>query len=246
MAEWFEDGSFWAEAYPVIFPAGCFEAAEQEVDQALALADIPVESAMDLCCGVGRHSVVLARRGIRTTGVDLTPFLLEKAKERAAAEEADVEWVEADMRAFVRPRAYDLVLNLYSSFGYFEDKRDDLRVLNNIYCSLKPGGVCILQVASKEGLARRFVPTQSETLTDGTVLVRRHEVYDDWTRVRNQYIFIRNGATRTYTVHHTIYSGQELKDRFRQAGFPDVRLYDNLAGGPFGLETFRVVIRAQK
>jgi 2-polyprenyl-3-methyl-5-hydroxy-6-metoxy-1,4-benzoquinol methylase len=140
MSEWFEDESFWIETYPFIFPESRIEATEEEIDKILQLVECPGKSVLDLCCGPGRCSVALAKRGFTVTGVDRTAFLLEKAKARAKAEAVDIEWIQQDMREFVRPEGFDLVLSMFSSFGYFDDKTEDIRVLRNIFTSLKQEG----------------------------------------------------------------------------------------------------------
>lgn len=129
------------------------------------------------------------------------------------------------------PDAFDLVLSMFTSFGYFDDNDDGLLVLHNLFNSLRPGGVCLIDVMGKELLARILQPTTSEVLPDGSQLVQRHEIFDDRTRTRNEWIPIRKGTAKSFRFHHTIYSGQELRDRMTQAGFADVKLYRNLDGG---------------
>ncbi|MBV9276310.1 MAG: class I SAM-dependent methyltransferase, partial [Verrucomicrobia bacterium] len=75
----------------------------------------------------GRHSVALARQGFQVTGVDRSPFLLGKAQERAEFEKLSIEWVREDMRAFVRANGFDLVINLFTSFGYLPRWRKTFR-----------------------------------------------------------------------------------------------------------------------
>ena len=79
MSEWFEDESFWIDLYPFMFPEERFAAAKEEVEKAIRLLDFKGSSVLDLCCGPGRCSLVLAERGLTVTGVDRTEFLLEKA-----------------------------------------------------------------------------------------------------------------------------------------------------------------------
>ena len=86
MTQWFEDESFWVDTYPFMFSASRFTAAEAEIDPLLRLVGSELQSILDLCCGPGRFAVPLARRGFRVTGVDRTAFFLDKARERAAAE----------------------------------------------------------------------------------------------------------------------------------------------------------------
>lgn len=83
MTDWFSDEAFWWMFYPVRFPQERYDFAEGQVEKILELVEFEGSSIIDLACGPGRHSVVLAKRGYRVTGVDVSEFLLEKAKERA-------------------------------------------------------------------------------------------------------------------------------------------------------------------
>ncbi len=244
--EWFDNDAFWRETYPLLFPEERFAAATEQVEQALALAKPGGKNALDLCCGPGRCSIVLAEAGFRVTGVDRTRFLLDQARARAKQARVEVEWVEADMRDFVRPETFDLVVNMFTSFGYFDDQHEDRQVLWNIHASLRPGGVCLMEMMGKERLARILQPVTSELLADGTRAVLCHEICDDWTRIRNEWIVIRRGRAKTFRFQHTIYSGQELRDRLEQAGFTDVKLYGNLDGEAYGPDAPRLVAVARK
>ncbi len=150
------------------------------------------------------------------------------------------------MRSFVRPGAFDLALSMFTSFGYFDDKDEDIAVLRNVYASLRPGGALVMDVVGKELLARGFKPASSRKYPDGTVIIDRRGVYDDWTRVRMEWTLIRGDDVRVYTIHHTVYSGQELKDRFAAAGFRDVRLYGSMDGAPYDLAADRLLVVGRK
>ncbi len=244
--QWFEDESLWIDAYDFMFPPSRIAAAEVEVEPLLRLVGGEPQAVLDLCCGPGRFAVPLARRGLRVTGVDRTKFFLAKAQERAAAEDVQVEWVHDDMRTFVRPEAFDLALSMFTSFGYFDDKTEDSTVLRNIHTSLRPGGVLVMDVVGKELLARDFEPTHSRKHQDGTVVIDRREVYDDWTRVRMEWTIIKGDAVRVFTIDHTVYSGQELKDRFIAAGLRDVRLYGGMDGSAYDREAERLIAVGRK
>lgn len=244
--EWFDDDSFWRDLFPFMFPETRFAMARRQLGQVLKLAKPRGKAVLDLCCGPGRYSIDLARRGFSVTGVDRTKYLLAQARRRARAARVSIEWVREDMRDFVRPGAFDLVLNMFTSFGYFDNKREDLTVLQNMFTSLRPGGTCLIDVVSKEWLARFFQPTTSDALPDGTRLVQRHEIFDDWTRIRNEWILIRKGRARSYRFHHTVYSGQELRERMEKAGFVDVRLYGDLDGSDYGLDARRLIAVGRK
>jgi 2-polyprenyl-3-methyl-5-hydroxy-6-metoxy-1,4-benzoquinol methylase len=148
--EWFDDDSFWVEMYPFMFPEKRFADAYDQIDKILQLVKPRGKMVLDLCCGPGRCSIALARKGFVVTGVDRTEFLLKKAKTRARAAKTKIEWVQCDMRDFVRPERFDLVLSMFTSFGYFDVKEADSIVLSNMFASLKPGGACVIDVVGKE------------------------------------------------------------------------------------------------
>ena len=245
MADWFADEAFWTELYPFEFPPPVIDAGAAQVDKALTLAGVTDGDALDLACGPGRHAIPLARRGFRVTAVDLSPFHLTRARDHAARARVDVEFVQSDMRAFVRADAFDLVLSIFTSFGYFEDPADDRRVLDNVRRSLRPGGVLVMDMAGKERVARVLQPTLSQRTADGALLVQRHTVVDDWSRVRNEWTVVRDGRSRTFEFCLRVYSGQELKALLAAAGFASVRLCGGLDGRPYDLEAERLIAVAR-
>ena len=244
--EWFDNDSFWRELYPFMFSKERIAAADEQVGKALALAKPTGKSALDLCCGPGRCSIALAKRGFSVTGIDRTKFLLDKARAEAKAANVRIDWVQKDMRDFVRANSFDLALSMFTSFGYFDDKQEDLLVLKNILASLKPGGVCLIELLGKEFLAKVFQPTISNLLPDGTVMVQRHEIFDDWTRVRNEWLLIKDTRVKRFRFHHTVYSGQELRDLMQRAGFVDVTLYGSLDGVDYGPHSERLITVGHK
>lgn len=227
--------------YPYTFPEESFTRTFPQIEKMLALAKPAGKFALDLCCGPGRHSIALAKAGFHVTGVDKTKFLLDKARERANADNVDVEWVQMDMRDFTRAGAFDIIINMGVSFGYFKDKQEDLLVLGNILTSLKPGGVCMIDVVGKERMAKNLPLTTFEVLPDGAKLIEHHEVFEDWTRTRSEWILIRKNRAKTFKFDRTIYSGQELKDRMQHAGLSDVRLYGDLDGVEYGTDASRLI-----
>ncbi len=120
-SDWFADDTFWIASYPFMFPDASFALAAEDVTKIVALSGCEGTTVLDQCCGPGRYAIPLAKHGYMVTGVDRTPFLLDKAQAYAAAEQVEVEWVVEDMRRFTRPTTFDLALNLYTSFGYFDD-----------------------------------------------------------------------------------------------------------------------------
>ena len=244
--EWYNDESFWRDMYPFMFTEQRFFEAEQQVEKVLNLTRPAGRRVLDLCCGPGRFAVPLALHDYQVTGVDVTGYLLEKAAAYAEEKEAEVEWIQSDMRDFARPGQYDLILNLFTSFGYFDDKEEDVEVLDKIYLNLRPGGACLIDVLGKECLARIFLPALTEVLPDGSRVVQVNQVFDDWTRVRAEWVLIRDGKAKSYRFHFTIYSGLELRERMEGSGFVDVRLYGGLDGDEYDTRAQRLIAVGRK
>ena len=96
----------------------------------------------------------------------------------------------------------------------------------------------------KENLARVFQPTRSRTLAGGAVLVERCQIVEDWTAIETQWLLIQ-GDRACGAVPPETYSGSELRDRLREAGFATVSLHGGLDGSPYGLDAARLVAVAR-
>jgi SAM-dependent methyltransferase len=244
--DWFESEAFWERFYPFMFAEAQFALAAENAPKIVALAGVSGGSLLDLACGPGRYVVPFAQAGFRVTGVDRTRCLLDRGRERAEQAGLEAEWVAADMREFVRPAAFDLAINVFTSFGYFDDPAENRRVLENIFASLKPGGTFVFEAVGKEILAGKFQPTQAETLADGTVMIQRRAVIDDWSRIDVEWILLNGGQAASYRLQHWIYSGREILDLFANVGFTNVVLYGGLDGSPYGPQAQRLAAVAKK
>jgi len=243
---WHEDDAFWETVGPVLFTARRWEATPGEVEAMESLLGLsPGGRVLDLCCGVGRHSLELARRGFRVTGVDRTASYLQEARSRAAEEGLEVEFVQEDMRAFVRPGAFDAVINCFTSFGYFESDEDELRVLADAHLSLRPSGVLLMEMMGKEILARVF-SERGWREEDGMLILEDRKLAPDWSTIHNRWIIIREGERREVRLTVRQYSAAELCSLLREAGFYKVDVYGDLRGAPYDMQAKRLVVVAHK
>jgi SAM-dependent methyltransferase len=244
MSNWFEDDTFWESLDWFLFSQfRTDEITLAEADQITKLLQ-PADSAviLDLCCGPGRHCLQFARRGFRVTGVDRTARYLQLARRRAQEQGLDVEFFQADMRAFRRPEHFDFALSLFSSFGYFENPHDDLQVLRNLHESLKPGGKLLMEMLGKEPLCRDFKDKHWHH-RPGTeeYLLQEVSVRSGWDWIENRWTLIRGRDHRVFNFGIRVYSGAELARALREAGFSQVELYGSLKGTPYDNKAERLV-----
>ncbi len=127
---------------------------------------------LDVPCGFGRHAVLLARRGYRVTGVDIGREVLAAGRRAAARAGVDLDFQRGDMRKLRFRGEFDLVLNLFTSFGYFGDE-GDAEVLRGFYRALRPGGWAALQMINRDWIIRNYRPHGRSKLPGGIQLHQR-------------------------------------------------------------------------
>ena len=243
---WYEQDRFWRFMGPLLFDGNRRACAPEEVELAVNLMDLrPGSMVLDLCCGVGRHAVELACRGYRVTGVDCTREYLAEARGTAAAEGLDIDFIHADMRSFHLPQTCDAVINMFTSFGFFEDPADDRKALANMLNSLKPGGVMLMDTIGKEPLATDFVEKDWFEVDDAVVL-RESYILDDWSKTRSRYTRLSGGSREEAEYTLRLFSGAGLKRLVEDCGFVEVELFGSLAGTPYDHTADRLIVVARK
>jgi len=149
------------------------------------------------------------------------------------------------MRGFCKPNSFDVVINLFSSFGYFEDEKDDKKVLKNVYRSLKKGGVFLIDTVGKEVLARRFQGSDWYEIND-ILILEEGKICKDWTWVESRWIMIKDGKKQETKISHRLYSAKELTSLLKECGFGSVFVYGNLDGAPYDDKAKRLILAAYK
>lgn len=239
----FEDDEFWTGFHDFLFSDQRSAQAEELIDTSPLLSFPPGARVLDLCCGPGVFTLPLARRGLEVTGVDRSPAMLEAARESCAAAGVKARFVRADALHHVEAGAYDVVLNLFTSFGYFEDPADNARVLRNMRDCLTPGGRLVLDVAGKELLARRVTPPKVVRHGED-LLVQTDTVLEDWARLRSDWVLVRGDHVRRASLVWFVYSAVELRSMVREAGFGEVEVFGGFDGRPYDQDAERLVLRA--
>jgi SAM-dependent methyltransferase len=212
-----------------------------EIDQLEALLALrPPLRILDLPCGQGRHAIELARRGYDVTGVDLSPFMLKVAEERARTEGVSVRWLSGDMRQPIPGEKFDVVLNLFTSLGYFAEEADDRKVVGAAAVMLGPGGRFVLEVINGERVIARFQEREWFTVGQAAVVERRSLDASARRMVVERTV---NTPNDTEVSVHAIrlYGGQDVDAMLRSSGFNRVDLYGDWSGDPLTPESLRVL-----
>jgi SAM-dependent methyltransferase len=149
------------------------------------------------------------------------------------------------MRNFCEPNTFDVVINLFTSFGYFEEATDDRRVLENVYKLLKEDGTFLIDIVGKEVLARIFQEKRWYE-EDGVIILEEAKLSEDWSTVENRWIIIRDSERDEFRFSLRLYSAAQLSDLLKSCGFRQVEICGDLSGSPYDQTAKRMVLVAHK
>ena len=243
---WYEE--FFDETYLQVYGVN-LETAPAQVDfvaQALELTQNA--EVLDLCCGYGRHSIELARRGCRVTGLDLSATLLAKARELAAQAGVAVAWHQADMREIPAQWAgrFDAAINMFTAWGYFETDAEDEKVIAAVARSLKVGGRFLLDFINRDRVLGDF--RERLWAGDPEGLLDLHENRFEPLEGRNytRRIIIQDGRRLVREHSVRLYAVAEIRAVMERHGLRVRGLYGAFDGSAYSLKSPRAIVVAER
>lgn len=228
-----------------------FTAERTEKEAAFVAEKLELEAGarvLDLCCGPGRHSVQLATRGYKVTGLDLSEPYLDLARRAAAEAGVALDTVLADMREIPFDDHFDAAINMYSSFGYLESEAEDLKVLESISRSLKRRGRLLLDMLNREWAVANYIQNDWHAENDGTLYVEHRALDLASSRMRVRFVIVDPNGGRHDSIGHDIrlYTLTEMVRLLERVGFSGVEVFGGFDGEKYGIETRRMILCARK
>ncbi len=236
MAEWFEE--WFNEEYLALYPhRDDADAGRLVTVLRQRLPWHPGIRVLDVACGPGRHARALELAGARCVGVDLSMALLRRARQATGA-----PLIRADMRALpVRPRSMDLTVNLFTSFGYFDDEADHRTALAEMVGTVRAGGWFVLDFLNSELVRKSLVLSESLSLHGTPVDVRR-QLTDGGRFVCKS---LQTGDGRTWFERVRLFNADELIAMLRAEGVQLQFQMGDYDGSPTGPDQPRLVLVGQ-
>jgi SAM-dependent methyltransferase len=196
---------------------------------------------LDLACGKGRHSVFLNKKGFDVTGLDLSP---ESIRQASAFENEKLHFYVHDMRKLFRTNYFDYILNLFTSFGYFETERDEQSTIDAVAKGLKPGGIFVLDFFNAKRILG-CLKANDEITVEGIVFRISKKMENGY--IIKQIDFTDKGKEYHFTEKVKALSLSDFERYFSSSGLKIVHLWGDYNLGKFDIETSeRLIILAQK
>jgi len=228
---------------------------KKEIDLFLRILGLSSDDKiLDLCCGQGRHSIELFKRGFENVeGIDRSHYLIRKAKESARKENLFIKFREGDARKIpYLSDSFDAVLVLGNSFGYFDSMEDDLRVLKEIFRVLKPNGKLLMDVADGDYLRKNFQPRSWEWMDKNHFVCRERALSKDSEKLISREVItnISRGVLADQFYSERLYNLDAISGLFEKAGFSNYGSYGGLSteskrNQDLGMMEHRLIITAQ-
>lgn len=195
----------------------------------------------DLCCGKGRHSVFLNKKGYRVVGTDLSEQSILEASKSA---NNTLDFYVQDMRNLFRTNYFDVVFNVFTSFGYFDKQSDDEKVFQSVYKSLKPNGLFVFDFLNAQYVRNNIVP-YTEQLTDGITFKLSKQITNN--TIVKHIDFNDNGQDYHFEERVKLFEIDYFKNLANKAGFEIKHQFGNYLLENFDLQTSpRLILVLQK
>lgn len=222
MSAWYEES--FGDDYLLVYKHRNLQKAYEEVKRMIEWLQLPAGSeVLDLCCGMGRHSMALHEFGYNVTGVDLSPVLLQEAGK--LNKEGRVRFLQGDMRNVPLRQKFDAVVNLFTSFGYFDEDEENERVLCEIQRLLKPAGQgkFIIDYMNPNYVQEHLVPYSSRM--EGSISIEESRKIEDGYVRKTIMIRHQDAEPRTYSEQVKLYEKEAFLHLLDRAGLEVTHVY---------------------
>jgi len=242
MSEWFE-AWFDSEYYHILYKNRDQQEAEQFLNS--LISSIPIgkkDRVLDLACGTGRHANYLSSLGFNVTGTDLSPRSIKMAVASSKSKSSAFFKVH-DMRDPLTDELFDIVLNLFTSFGYFKAHEDNLRSLRAIHSNLAADGKLVIDFFNAGKLCATL-PTSEVKTVDKLEFKINKEVKDSV--VIKTISFNADGRLHNYREEVQVLNLSDFVSLMKETGFKIICTFGNYNLESFSPDSDRLIIVAKK
>lgn len=242
---WYE--KWFGKDYMLVYPHRNIAEAITQID--FLLKNVPISKnakILDLCCGCGRHSIELKKLGYDVVSADLSSDLLNIAKESAYDNNIDLKIVRCDMREIPFSNQFDLVIQFFTSFGYFESDEDNQKVLNSISKALKSNGKFLIDYMNPDYVVDNLINKDEKDISEGIHITQERWIDEQRCRINKKITLIKDGKEKNYEESVRLYSHEEMKYMLNKAGLQLSETYGDFLGTKFNKKSPRMILIGYK
>ncbi|MFC1538565.1 class I SAM-dependent methyltransferase [Candidatus Latescibacterota bacterium] len=238
--EWFEN--WFGEEYLLVYDHRDIEEAEKEAAFISDILDLKEnETVLDLCCGSGRHDFPFVRMGCRVFGFDYSMTLLKTACECVPPDCKSPSYIRGDARELpFENGSFDVVLSLFTSFGYFEDNENEA-LLASIARILKPGGRFYIDYLNPVKVARGLVK-ESTSEKNGMKIFEKRTINHNTKRVEKTIQLVRGNDKKEFHESVRLYTKEEMLEMLNIAGLTVKDVIGSINNEPYSELSNRMII----
>jgi len=197
---------------------------------------------LDLCCGQGRHANLLAEAGYNVFGIDLSRTLLEIAKFKTAIK-GSAYFIQADMRFLPVTHSFDLLLNLFTSFGYFDTDQENAKVFYQFNQALKEKSCFVFDYFNSNHVKESLIPFQKEKI--GEIIVEQ-ERYIKNSRIQKKINITEMGNRSIFYESVKMYEPEEIFRMMESAELKVSKIFGDYQGKEFDTYSPRLLVIGEK
>lgn len=189
------------------------------------------QSILDVPCGTGRHTLALAQKGYSVVGLDINDFCLKQARKHCKNRK-NVQIKKGNMLHLAWAKGkFDVLFNLFSSFGFFKEEQENKQVLKSFVQAVKPGGKIVIQTINREYVLKRFIPFQWKEDSAFHVITKREwDLKTKCVETQEAFLCKKSKTFEKYFYRVRLYSISEMKTLLKKSGLKNIRVFGNSSG----------------
>lgn len=238
-AQWFDRSE-----YETVYAARNDSDAKDMITCIIETTSIPEgSSVLDVACGRGRHARAFARHGYRVTGIDLSPRAIETARRIARQEQLEIDFEEGDMRVAPCDDCFDMVVNLFTSFGYFDKDEDHLRSIKAMARAMRDGAWLVQDFMNVDHVVGDLVPVDARR--EGALRVVQRRWVEGPRLVKEITLKQAGSPDQVFRESVRLLRLEDFQRMYKEAGLAIEHVLGDVQGTPFSSDSPRLIMFAR-